>query len=64
MTGHVSANIGRYLKGLDFPAEQARLVEQAKANGADQGVVEILAKMPDRQYESMADVMNYYRETN
>jgi hypothetical protein len=58
--GHVSANLGRFLKGLDFPAKQADLVEQAKQNGADQGVLEVLSKMPKREYASMADVMGAY----
>jgi hypothetical protein len=36
MTGerHISANLSRFLKGLDFPAHQAGLVAQAKENGA------------------------------
>ena len=58
--GHVSANLGRFLKGLDFPAQQTDLVEKAKENGADQGVLEVLSKMPKREYASMADVMEVY----
>ena len=60
--GHVSANLGRFLKGVDFPANQADLVEHAKENGADQGVLEVLSKMPKRKYGSMADVMEAYGE--
>ena len=60
--GHVSANLGRFLKGADFPAKQADLVERAKENGADQGVLEVLNKMPKRDYRSMADVMEAYGE--
>ena len=39
--GHVSANLGRFLKGVDFPANQTDLVEHAKENGADRGVLEV-----------------------
>ena len=60
--GHVTANLGRFLKGVDFPAKQADLVEHAKENGADQGVLEVLSKMPSRDYGSVADVMEAYRE--
>ena len=60
--GHVSANLGRFLKGVDFPANQTDLVEHAKENGADQGVLEVLSKMPRRAYKSMADVMEAYGE--
>jgi hypothetical protein len=58
--GHVSANLGRFLKGLDFPAQQTDLVAKAKENGADQGVLEVLSKMPELEYASMADVMEVY----
>ena len=60
--GHVTANLGRFLKGLDFPAKQTDLVERAKENGADQGVLEVLSKMPSRDYGSVADVMEAYGE--
>ena len=62
--GHVSANLGRFLKGADFPAKQADLVERAKENGADQGVLEVLNNIPKRDYESMADVMKAYGEVS
>jgi hypothetical protein len=62
MTGerHVSANLSRFLKGLDFPAQQVDLVAQAKENGADQGFLDVLEKMPKREYESLADVVETY----
>jgi hypothetical protein len=57
---HVPASLGRVLKGLEFPAQQADLVAQAKENGADQGVLEMLGNMPNREYGSMADVIEAY----
>lgn len=62
MTGerHISANLGRFLKGLDFPAQQAELIAQAKENGADQGFLEVLENMPKREYASLADVVETY----
>jgi hypothetical protein len=62
MTGerHISANLGRFLKNLDFPAQQADLVLKAKENGADQGFLEVLENMPKREYASMADVVETY----
>jgi Protein of unknown function (DUF2795) len=60
--GHVSAQLGRFLKGLNFPAGQHDLFASAKQNGADQGVLDALAKMPQRQYESIAEVMDFYRK--
>ncbi len=61
-SGHITANLGRFLKGVEFPAKQTDLVEQAKENGADQGVLEVLNKMPKRDYGSMADVLEAYGE--
>lgn len=61
--GHVPAHLGRFLKGLNFPARQRDLIDCARQNSADQGVLDVLGKMPQRQYESMADVMEYYRQT-
>lgn len=61
--GHVPAHLGRFLKGLRFPARQPDLIDCARQNSADQGVLDVLGKMPQRQYESMADVMEFYRQT-
>ena len=60
--GHVSANLARFLKGVEFPAGQTDLIEGAKQNGADQGVLEVLGKMPRRSYDNMAEVMDFYRK--
>lgn len=59
---HISANLARFLKGVEFPAGQAELVDGAKRNGADQGVLEVLGKMPQRDYGNMAEVMEFYRK--
>lgn len=63
-SGHVSADLGRFLKGVEFPAKQTDLVERAKENGANQGVIEVLSKMAEREYESMADVMKAFGEVS
>lgn len=60
--GHVPAHLGRFLKGLDFPASQTEILNTAKQNGADQGVLGTLGKLPRRQYESVAEVMDLYRK--
>jgi hypothetical protein len=61
-SGHVPAHLARFLKGVDFPARQADLLEGAKQNGADQGVLEVLGKMPERDYDNLAEVMEFYRK--
>jgi hypothetical protein len=35
-------------------------VSYARQHGADQDVIDVLNKLPDREYNSMADVMQGY----
>lgn len=55
--GHSPANIAKQLSGIDFPAEKDDLVAHAQSGGTDADAMEIIRQMPDRKYESMADVM-------
>jgi hypothetical protein len=51
-----TAVIAQSLHGIDFPANKQQMIEQARKNGADQDVFDVLQKMPDAEYTSMADV--------
>jgi hypothetical protein len=55
--GQSPINIARHLSGIDFPASKKNLIEHANSNKAGDDVIERLQQMPDRKYESMADVM-------
>jgi hypothetical protein len=55
--GRSPANIAKHLKGISFPAKQPDLVEHARKQKAKQELIELLEKMPDRDYANMADVM-------
>lgn len=60
-SGAVSAAaVARMLGGIDFPASREGLLEHARARrGAvadPEGVLSVLERLPDRRYESMADV--------
>ncbi|MFC3292717.1 DUF2795 domain-containing protein, partial [Modicisalibacter luteus] len=55
--GHSPANVTHHLKGTNFPASRADLEKQAKENGAEEDVLEVIRNMPDEQYEDMAGVM-------
>jgi len=50
------ANAAESLAGIHFPADRKKIVDYAREHQARQDVVEILEKMPDAQYSSMADV--------
>ena len=62
--GHSPANVSHHLKGIDFPATKQDLMRQARNNGADRAVLEVIEAMPDADYESMADVMKGYGEAD
>ncbi len=60
MGGRGPANVMEHLKGIEFPASKNDLVEHAReGKGPDTDeVVNALEKLPDRQYNSPADVMH------
>ncbi|MBZ5876813.1 DUF2795 domain-containing protein [Chromohalobacter israelensis] len=51
-----AAGVAHALKGTDFPCSKADLIKQAKANHANDDVVELLDELPRQRYETMADV--------
>lgn len=57
MGGHSVADITHHLKGIGFPAGKDDLLAQAKENGAEDDIMQILDSMPDEDFQSIADVM-------
>jgi uncharacterized protein DUF2795 len=47
-------DIQKALKGIDYPATKAQILEHAK--GGDQEVVDALQKLDDREYEGPSGV--------
>ncbi|MEV4100566.1 DUF2795 domain-containing protein [Nonomuraea sp. NPDC049649] len=41
----------KHLKGVDYPASKADLVQAARDQGADQDTIRALEAMPDREYD-------------
>jgi hypothetical protein len=58
--GHSPSNIMQHLKGIDFPAKKQDLEKQARENGAQKEVLEVLEDLPDETYNSAADVMKAF----
>lgn len=56
LTPHSTATIAQALQGIDFPAGKDKLVEWAKEHKVDSDVIDVIEKMPDEEYTSMADV--------
>ncbi len=50
------AKVAEALKGIDFPADKRQCVDYAKRHMASNEVLDVMRKMPEQRYESMADV--------
>lgn len=48
--------IQKYLKGVDYPASKAQLIEKAKELGADENVCASLEQLPDEDFQTPAEV--------
>ncbi|EKE18824.1 MAG: hypothetical protein ACD_9C00221G0005 [uncultured bacterium] len=46
----------KYLSGVDYPASKDQLIQAAQDNDADQEVFDTLNNLPDKEYESPAEV--------
>lgn len=55
--GHSPANVTHHLKGIHFPAKKQDLVQQARKNGAEKDIMDVLNGMPDQEFASIAEVM-------
>lgn len=49
-------DVAQLLGGIDFPANKQKLVEYAKQHNANKELIDVLEKLPEEQYTSMADV--------
>jgi hypothetical protein len=56
--------VSHYLKGVDYPAKRDDLMQQAKKNGAESEVLNVIKQLPDQEYGNMADVMKGYGEVD
>jgi hypothetical protein len=45
------------LQGIDLPQDKEGLQRQAMENGADDEIMSLIEDMPERKYETMADVI-------
>ncbi len=48
--------VQRFLRGVDYPARKAQLVEAARRERADENTVVKLNRLPDQDYSSPHDV--------
>lgn len=50
------AMVEKYLAGVDYPANRQDLIDQARANNADNDIMETLTGLPEQTYHSPIDV--------
>jgi uncharacterized protein DUF2795 len=55
--GHSPANVTHHLKGIHFPAKKQDLIKQAKHNGAEKDIMDVLNGMEEQEFASIAEVM-------
>lgn len=48
--------IQKFLGDMKYPANKQTIMDLAKKNGADQQVMDTIAKMPDKTYSNSADI--------
>lgn len=48
--------VERYIKGIDFPAGEVELLEQARSNQAPEDVLHVIEQLPDQEYQTAVDV--------
>ncbi|HZV99183.1 MAG TPA: DUF2795 domain-containing protein [Methylophilaceae bacterium] len=53
--------IQKYLKGVDYPANKAALIENAKKLGADENICNSLEQLPDEEFQTPADVSEAFK---
>lgn len=57
--GRGPANIMKHIKGIKFPADKSQILKVAKGNaGPDSSsALEVLDKIPEREYSSPAEIL-------
>jgi hypothetical protein len=60
--GRSPANVQKFLKGQDYPADKKDLIETARRNKAPQEVMKLIENLPGDEFGGPQDVMKGYSE--
>lgn len=60
--GHSPANVQKYLKGQEYPAQKEDLLKTAKHNQAPDEVIREIEGLPAGEFHGPQDVMKGYGE--
>ena len=53
-----AAQLQVFLGGMDYPADKSRLIGHAKSKSAPDKVIELLNRLPDKEYDYPTDVQH------
>ena len=56
--------VQKHLKGMDYPASKDQVVELARENGADDGLIQALASVRRNEFDGPDDVMEALGQTS
>lgn len=56
-SGYSATNIYNFLKDIDFPVTKQEIITYAEEHDVSEVILDRLEQLPDRLYESMADLM-------
>jgi hypothetical protein len=58
-----AAELGKYLKGIDFPASKEDLLKRARENDAPSEVIDMINGLIEDRFNSLIDVSKAFGET-
>lgn len=61
--GESPSNLALHLKGIDFPCRKKDMVTHVKRTNPDKKVMDALDALPEREYKTMAEVMEGFGES-
>ncbi len=64
-TGHgeVSpASLQKYLAGIDYPADKQKLMNTARDHNAPDTIMDVIRRLPDREFNGPTDVSRAFGE--
>jgi hypothetical protein len=59
-----AAELEKYLKGVDFPASKDDLIENARANGAPEDVIDMISDLSEDNFNSPIDLSKAFGESH
>jgi hypothetical protein len=63
MAGATPIDVQSHLKGVNYPATKAELIQTAEENGAPADVIQVLEDLPDQDFGGPEEVSEAFSRT-